>query len=368
MKVPFLDLKAQINSIRPEIDGAISRVIDSACFVNGPVLNEFEASFSSACNMQHGIGTSSGTTALHLALVSTGVNRDDEVILPANTFIATAEAVVHCGATPVFVDVDETTALADIQKVKQAITKKTRAIIAVHLFGQLAPMDQLGAIARENAIRLIEDAAQAHLAAQNGKFAGSTSDCACFSFFPGKNLGAFGDAGMILTNDKEIAERCRMLRDHGRKDKYLHEIVGFNSRMDPLQAAVLSVKFRYLEKWNQARRERAKIYDSCLKAPIRPLLVLPSNRSNYHLYVVQTPQRDALRKFLAEREIDTGIHYPVPLHLQPAFSYLEHKEGDFPVAESLATSMMSLPLFPEMTNQQQEHVISSISEYFAGKQ
>jgi dTDP-4-amino-4,6-dideoxygalactose transaminase len=363
MKVPFLDLKAQIRSIRDDIDASVKQVIDSAAFVNGPVLQKFESEFAAACDVPFGVGTSSGTTAIHLALLAMEIGPGDEVIVPVNTFIATAEAVIQSGAACVFADVDPDTALLDPDSVERSITPATKAIIAVHLFGQIAPMAALAKIARQHSLKLLEDAAQAHCATQNGRPAGSLGDCACFSFFPGKNLGAFGDAGMIITGAKDIADRSRMLRDHGRKDKYFHEIVGFNERMDPLQAAILSVKLSHLKQWNAARREKASVYNNMLSKSVTPIRVLDGNESIYHLYVIKTSVRDGLKKELQSREIDCGIHYPVPLHLQPALRFLNHKKGDFPNAEMLAETMISLPIFPELTQEQQQFVIDTVNTF-----
>jgi dTDP-4-amino-4,6-dideoxygalactose transaminase len=363
MKVPFLDLKAQINGIRPEINNAINRVIDTACFVSGPVLKEFEAGFAGECGVRYGVGTSSGTTALHLSMLALGIKEGDEVILPVNTFIATAEPVFQCGARPVMVDVDRETALLDPVKAEKAITEKTKAIIVVHLYGQVTPMNIFKQLAQKYSLKIIEDAAQAHLASQNGIYAGAFGDCSCFSFFPGKNIGAFVDAVIVLTNNQKLSETVSMLRDHGRKDKYLHKIIGFNERMDPLQAAILLVKLRYLKAWNNARMEKAAIYDQAFGPLELPIKQLPGNKSIYHLYVIKVPQRDSLQKILKEKEIDCGIHYPVPLHLQPAFRLLGYKKGDFPIAELLAETSLSLPIFPEMTIEQQHFVIDTVKEF-----
>jgi dTDP-4-amino-4,6-dideoxygalactose transaminase len=365
MKVPFLDLNAQIRGIRPELDAAIARVIDKAAFINGPVLKEFETAFAAACGVRHAVGASSGTTAIHLAMLALGIREGDEVIVPVNTFIATAEPVFQCGAKPVLVDVDPDTALIDPKKVERAITKKTKAIIAVHLFGQIAPMQALKELSRKHSLKLIEDSAQAHLASQGGFFAGALGDCGCFSFFPGKNLGAFGDAGMVVTNEPHLAEQVAMLRDHGRKDKYLHQAIGFNERMDAIQAAILQVKLKYLESWNAARREKAKIYHDAFEPLGLPIKQVSGNISIYHLYVIKAPKRDTLRKVLEENGIASGIHYPVPLHLQPALAGLGFKKGDFPVAESLAETILSLPIFPEMTMQQQQHVIDTVKNFLS---
>ncbi|MBI3742494.1 MAG: DegT/DnrJ/EryC1/StrS family aminotransferase [Chloroflexi bacterium] len=366
MSIPLVDLKAQYQSIKPEIDAALQRVVDNTAFILGKEVAEFEKNFAAFSRVQHCIGTDSGTAALHLALLLFGIKAGDEVITTTHTFIATAETISLTGARPVLVDVDPRTYNISPRAIERAITPRTRAIIPVHLYGQPAEMDAILAIARKNNLRVIEDAAQAHGAEYRGKRAGTLGDVACFSFYPGKNLGAYGDAGALVTNDDELAARARMLRDHGRSEKYTHQIVGYGYRLDALQAAILGAKLPHLDAWNARRRDIADYYTELLT---NTDLVLPDCPAHitpiYHIYAVRSNNRDALQKHLKARGIETGIHYPIPLHLQPVYENLGYARGDFPHAEQIAAEELSLPMYPELTNAQVEMIVDAVREFVA---
>jgi dTDP-4-amino-4,6-dideoxygalactose transaminase len=363
MKIPFLDLKAQYSSIKDEIHTALENVLENTAFAGGPFVAEFEKKFAAFCNTKHAMGVGSGTDALWAALIAVGAGPGDEVITVPDTFIATAEAISFCGAKPVFVDVLETTYNMDPQKLEAAITPKTKAIIPVHLFGQMADMDPIMEIARRKGIYVIEDAAQAHGAEYKGQKAGSIGHLGCFSFYPGKNLGAYGEAGGVVTNSDELADRVRMFRDHGQPKKYYHDMVGFNARMDGFQGAVLNVKLKYIDQWNEARRRNASLYGEQLKSGVDGM-VLPGEAAYakhiYHVYAVRVKNRDALMDSLSKKDVATGIHYPVPLHLTGAYESLGYKRGDFPVAEKCAAEFVSLPMFPELTEEQIRYTCDAI--------
>lgn len=367
MKVPFSDLKSQYKSIKLEIDKVIQNVLDSASFILGKETEDFEKNFASFCGAKYCVGVSSGTSALHLALLATGIKSGDEVITAPNTFIATSEAIMHSGAKVKFADIDEKTYTLDADKLEKAITSKTKAIIPVHLFGQPCDIDKIIEIAKKHNLRIIEDCAQAH-GAEYKKKKVPASGIGCFSFFPGKNLGAYGDAGAVVTNDEKIAEKCRMFRDHGRKPgaKYEHAEEGFNHRIDAIQSAVLNVKLKYLDKWTEQKREIAKKYNELFKdcKEIISPYEAPYSKHVYHLYVIRTKERDKLMEFLKKNEIITGIHYPIPLHLQPAYKHLNLNAGSFPVAEKCSKEMLSLPIFPEMTEEQTKYVCEKIRGFF----
>ncbi len=364
MKVPFLDLTAHHEPLRAEFDRAISEVIDRNAFAGGPFVEKFEGEFARFCNCQYGIGLGSGTEALWLALLAAGVGSGDEVITVPMTFMATAEAITYAGAKPVFVDVDEQTYTMDPAQLPSALSPRTKAIIPVHLFGQMADMDPILEFARAHGLTVIEDAAQAHGARYKDHMAGSLGDAACFSFYPGKNLGAFGEAGAVVTNDSEMQAKIRVLRDHGQVRKYQHALVGWNCRMDGIQAAVLSVKLRYLERGNAARRTRAHQYGAALGSleMIVPPYEAEFARHIYHVYAIRTQERDEVMRLLGENEIDCGIHYPIPVHLQEAYRHLGHERGAFPVAEKVAEEFISLPMFPELTSEQVDHVTRCLGD------
>jgi len=358
MRVPFLDLKVQYESIQDEISEALQKVLDKTAFAGGPFVAQFEEEFASFCQSEYAVGVSSGTAALWLALMGLGVGPGDEVITTANTFIATAEAISFCGAQPVFVDVDEKTFTMDSGLFEAAITDRTKAVIPVHLYGQPADMDPIMAIARSRNLLVIEDASQAHGAEYKGRRAGSMGDAGCYSFYPGKNLGAYGEAGAVVTSNKDLVDKMRALRDHGQSKKYYHGYIGWNSRMDGFQGAVLSVKLKHLPEWTEARRKNAQKYNEVLSGIDGLALPFEAEFAKhvYHIYAIRAQNRDDLMKSLSEREIYTGIHYPVPLHLQEAYSYMGLGRGSFPVSEQCADEIVSLPMFAELTGEQIAYV------------
>ena len=364
MMVPFLDLKAQYESIKDEVAVAIQQVLDKTAFAGGPFVAQFEKEFAAFCGTRFCEGVGNGTDALWMALLALGVGPGDEVITVPDTFIATAEAISFCGAKPVFVDVEEQTYNMNPSLLEAAITPKTKAIIPVHLFGQMADMDPIMEIARKRKLFVIEDASQAHGAEYKGRFAGSIGDAGCFSFYPGKNLGAYGEAGAVVTNDEELDKKIRMLRDHGQAKKYHHTYIGWNARMDGIQGAILSVKLKQLGKWTEARRRNARVYDELLNGVhgVVPPKEAPYGKHVYHLYAIRVANRDRLISALAEKEIFCGIHYPIPVHLLDAYKSLNLGEGSFPVAEKSASEFVSLPMFPELTREQIEYVASEIKK------
>ncbi|MEO0095254.1 MAG: DegT/DnrJ/EryC1/StrS family aminotransferase [candidate division WOR-3 bacterium] len=385
MQVPFMDLKRQYEMIKDEIDEAIKKTIDSCAFVAGEKVKEFENNFASYCGAKYGIAISSGTSAIYAALKALDIGRHDAVITVPYTFIATAEAISLTGATPIFVDIKEDSYTIDPEKIKEYIEKKcewiekknvlrdqekklnVKAIIPVHLYGQTADMDEIMKIAKKYNLAVIEDAAQAHGASYKEKKAGAIGELSAFSFYPSKNLGAYGQGGMVLTNNEELAEKVRMLIDHGQKERYFHEFEGWNFKMDGFQAAILNVKLNYLDDWNEDRRQNAYYYNELLNGIDK--IITPKEmdygKHIYHLYVVRVPDRDGFMKFLKENGIGTGIHYPKPLHLQKAYNHLGYKEGDFPVSEKCANEIVSLPMFPELTKHEIEYVCSKIKEWAA---
>jgi dTDP-4-amino-4,6-dideoxygalactose transaminase len=361
-KIPLVDLRAQYDSIKPAIDKAIQSVIDATAFVGGPDVKAFEHEFAAFCEVPHAVGCANGTDALHVVLRALGIGHGDEVITVPNTFIATAEAISMAGATPVFVDVLEATALMDPAKVAAAITPRTKCIMPVHLYGQPADVDAIAKAAP--GIPIIEDSAQAHGARLRGKRAGSIGIAGTFSFYPGKNLGAYGDGGAMTFRDDALAKRCAMLRDHGRLDKYLHELPGYNSRLDTIQAAILRVKLAHLDAWNAARRKIAGWYFerlaglAALQLPHVPDGVEPV----WHLFVINHDKREQLRERMAVAGIGVGIHYPVPLHLQPAYKHLGYAEGRFPIAERLSATCLSLPIYAELGEADVDRVVRALRE------
>ncbi len=364
MKVPFLDLKAHHAPLIDEFDGAIREVIESSAFAGGPFVERFEEEFAAYCGSKYAIGVGNGTDALWLTLLALGIGEGDEVITVPNTFIATAEAITYCKARPVFVDVDENTFTMNPSELKKSLTARTKAIIPVHLFGQPADMDPILEFARAHGLFVIEDAAQAHGAEYKGRKAGTMGDAGCFSFYPGKNLGAFGEAGAVVTNDAELREKIQVLRDHGQAQKYYHTLVGWNCRMDGIQAAILSIKLRHLEEANLLRRERALQYNQAFAGieGVATPFEAEYARHVYHVYAIRVQERDEVRRFLEEKGIGCGVHYPIPIHLQEACRSLGYTEGAFPVTENLAEEFLSLPMFPELTEEQTEYVASCVSE------
>ncbi len=368
MQIPFVDLKAQYQSLKQQVDPAILDVLANAQFVLGPAVEAFEKNFAAYCGTKYSVGLNSGTAALELLLRAHGIGPGDECILPANTFFATAEAVLLLGATPVLVDCDEESALIDVRAIERAITPKTKAIIPVHLFGQPADMEEILALGKSKNILVIEDACQAHGATYKGKPIGSLAAGAAFSFYPGKNLGAYGDAGGVTTDDEEIMKIVKMLREHGMPKRYHHELLGYNERMDGIQGAVLGVKLPYLDRWNEARRTHATSYRTKLMGigDIRFIAEKPDRTAVYHLFVIRTAKRDALQAHLTEHGIATAIHYPIPLHLQKPLQHLGYKEGDFPSTEKLAKEMLSLPMYAELTEGQIREVCNDVGAGMRG--
>ena len=365
MKVPFLDLKVQYASIRDEIADALQQVLDNTAFASGPFVKAFEKDFAAFCRCEFAIGVSSGTVALWMVLSGLGIGQGDEVITTPNTFIATAEAISFCGAKPVFVDVDEQTYNMNPDLLEGAITPKTKAVVPVHLFGQMADMDRIMQIARAHGLLVVEDACQAHGAEYHERRAGSIGDAGCFSFYPGKNLGAYGEAGAVVTNNAELVEKMRMFRDHGQAKKYYHSMVGWNARMDGFQGAVLSVKLKHLPAWNEARRKNAQLYNELMK---ETNVIIPFEPEYaecvYHLYIILSDRREELSEYLKEHEVHTGLHYPVPIHLQKAYQYLDHKNGDFPNTENISKECLSLPMYPELEKSQIEYVCDLIKRFY----
>jgi len=360
--IPYADLKAQYHSIKAEIDAAISGVLESSQFALGSEVAGFEKEFASYCSNSEAIGVNSGTSALHLALLAAGIGPGDEVITTPFTFVASVAAILYAGATPVYIDIDPESYNLDPGKLEPAITPRTKAILPVHIFGQPADMTPLLDIARSRGILVIEDAAQAHGAEYNGQLAGSLADLACFSFYPGKNLGAYGEAGAVVTANPEYAKTIRLLRSWGESRRYYHDLRGFNYRMEGIQGAILRVKLRHLERWTEARRSHAALYDALLKdSGVVTPRQKPYARHVYHVYAVRTQNRDALVEALKAADIQYGIHYPIPVHLQRAYRDSRYGEGSFPVAERIAGEVLSLPIYPEMQRAQIEEVCEVVS-------
>jgi dTDP-4-amino-4,6-dideoxygalactose transaminase len=363
--IPVLDLKTQYLSIKTEIDAAIQEVLDSSRFVLGPAVSDLEARVAEYCECPHAVGVASGTDALRLSLAALDVGPGDEVITTPFTFIATANTISHCGATPVFVDIDPRTFNLDAAAVKSAITPRTKAIVPVHLYGHPADMDAIMGLALEHDLRVIEDAAQAIGARFKGKRVGSFADMGCLSFYPTKNLGGYGDGGMVVTNDAELARKVNVLRRQGSATKYVADLLGFNSRLDSLQAAILGVKLDHLDEWNKARRGIAAWYGELLDGlPVRTPYVSPDVEHVYHQYTIRTERRDALREHLSGQGIGSMLYYPVPIHLQPLYSSLGYEPGSLPESERAAAEVLSLPIYPELGEDQVEQVTAAIRAFY----
>jgi dTDP-4-amino-4,6-dideoxygalactose transaminase len=362
MKVPFLDLKAHHQPIREQLDAAIRDVIDAGAFAGGPFVAKFEKEFAAYCGAAHAVGLGNGTDALWLSLLALGVGKDDEVITVPSTFMATAEAISFCGARPVFVDIDEVTYTIDPRWLERAITPRTKAIIPVHLFGQTADMEPILQIASRHGIPVIEDACQAHGATYDGRKAGTLGLAGCFSFYPGKNLGALGEAGAVVTNDADLCAKIQVLRDHGQARKYFHSQIGWNARMDGIQGAVLSVKLKHLDAANARRRAHAQLYDLMLEDNREVITPVQGARNHhvYHIYAVRVQDRDQVLQALTEKGIGCAIHYPIPVHLQEAYQFLGYRRGTFPVAERCAEEFLSLPMFPELAKAQIQTVAQEL--------
>ncbi len=368
MPIPFLNLKAQHQALKAEILAAVSEVIDNTAFAGGPYVAKFEEEFATYCTTRHAVGVGNGTDALWFALLALGVGPGDEVITVPNTFIATAEAITYCGATPVFVDIDESTYNMDPALVERAITPKTKAIIPVHLYGQMADMDPIMEIARKHNLFVVEDASQAHGAEYKGRRAGTIGHVGCFSFYPGKNLGACGEAGACVTNDPALRAKIAMFREHGQPKKYYHDVIGWNGRMDGIQGAILSIKLKHIEKWTEARRFHAQAYTRALEKVHGVLTPTEAagRRHVYHLYVLRVKNRDQMLKNLADKGVNCAIHYPVPLHLQTAYQHMGLGKGSFPIAERCAEEIISLPMFPELTPEEVQQVITTVAREVQG--
>ena len=368
MEIPFVDLRAQYRQIQNEVDPAVLAVMQRGDFILGGAVTEFEKAFAAYCGARYCIGVDSGYSALELIIRAYDIGPGDEVITAANTFIATTLGISNAGATPVLVDCDPETYNIDVNKIEAAITPRTKAIMPVHLYGQPADMDTIRAIARKHNLYVLEDAAQASGARYKGRMAGSLGDAAAFSFYPGKNLGAYSDGGAVTTNDADIAEKIRLLRNIGQKVKYFHEIKGFNNRLDTMQAAVLGVKLPYLNDWNASRRRAAATYaDLLVDLPIITPTTADYAEHIFHLYVVRVSDREALMEHLKKAGIATGLHYPIPIHLQPAYAELGYKRGDFPITEAYAETIVSLPIFPELDDEKVAYVANAIHEYMAAR-
>lgn len=359
----MVDLKAQYHAIEDEIDAKIKEIIHSSHFIIGNNVMELEKEIASYYDAKHAIGVASGTDALHLAILGCGIGKGDEVITTPFTFIATAEAITYTGARPVFVDIDEKTFNIDVKKIKKAVTKKTKAILPVHLFGLSADMEKIKGLAAEYKLKIIEDCAQSFGALYKGKKTGAIGNAGCFSFFPSKNLGCYGDGGMVITNDDSMAEKIRILRNHGQKVRYYHSVIGYNSRLDEIQAGILRVKLKRIDEYNKKRKENARLYTEKLKGAD---IITPFEPEGYyhvfHQYSIRTSKRDSILKGLTDAGIASAIYYPVPLHLQESYKDLGYKKGDFPVSEAVASDIISLPMYPELTAGQIDEVCKTIKE------
>lgn len=364
MKIPFGDLRRQYESMRGEIDAAVGRVLERGWFVLGEEVEAFEREFAAYLGARHAIGVASGTEAIQLALVAAGIQPGDEVITAANTCVPTVAGISSANAVPVLVDVDPASFNTDAAKLEEAITAKTGAILPVHLYGQAADMEPIIEIAHKHGVKVIEDAAQAHGATYKGRKLGTIGDAGCFSFYPSKNLGAYGDGGAVVTDDEETAGRLKRLRNYGEERRYYHATKGINSRLDEIQAAILRVKLVHLERWNARRREIAAMYDSEINTDlVQKPARLSYGEHNYHLYVVRCGERDAMQQHLASRGVATFIHYPIPIHLQDAYRDLGKREGDYPAAENCAREVLSLPIFPELTDAEVHYVAESVNSF-----
>ena len=363
--IPYLDLRAQIQPLRAELDAAVARTIDHCSFCLGPDVAQFEKDFAKFCGAEHCVAFNSGTSALHIAMLLLGVGPGDEVVTTPYTFVATSWAISYGGAQPVFVDVDDTTFNLDAKLMEKAITPRTKAVMPVHLYGQPFDVDAVREICRRHKLPMVEDSAQAHGAKWQGRVIGTFGEISCFSFYPGKNLGAFGEGGALVTNNAEFAKRARSLREHGSTVRYYHDEVGFNYRMEGFQGAVLGIKLKHLEKWTRERQRVARRYTELLAdTPLQLPREAAGAESVWHLYVVRHPRRDGLKKFLEENQVGCALHYPVPLHLQKCYASLGYQAGDFPVAEKAARECLSLPIFPELTDAQIQRVADVVKGFF----
>jgi len=363
--VPYLDLRAQLKPLRAELDAAIARTLDNCSFCLGPDVAQFEKDFAAFCGAQHALGFNSGTSALHVAMLLLGVGPGDEVITTPYTFIATSWAISYCGAKPVYVDIDEGTFNLDPKLIERAITPRTKAVLPVHLYGQPFDVDAVAAICKQHHLPFVEDAAQAHGAKYKGKSIGTFGAVSCFSFYPAKNLGACGEGGALVTNDAALAARAKSLREHGSTVRYHHDEVGYNYRLEGIQGAVLGVKLKHLAHWTRERQRVAARYAELLAdTPLQLPMVTAGNDSAWHLYTVRSPRRDELKKHLDANGVGNAVHYPMPLHLQKVYATLGHQAGDFPVAEKASREVLSLPMFPELTEAQIQRVADVVQDFF----
>jgi dTDP-4-amino-4,6-dideoxygalactose transaminase len=362
VRVPFVDLQAQHRALNDQIEAAVRDVLARGDFVLGAAVEQFEAQFAELIGVRHAVGVGSGLAATELALRAAGIGPGDEVITAANTFIATVCAIAAVGARPVLVDVSPDTYTLDPAALAAAVSPRTRAVVPVHLYGHPVDVDGVLAVARQHHLAVIEDAAQAHGARYRGRCVGGFGDAAAFSFYPSKNLGACGDGGLVVTDDDQIASRIRLLRNYGQRAKYHHSVVGTNSRLDTLQAGILSVKLPHLPAWNEARRRHAATYGALLSGHVHAPRAAAEVEHVYHLYVIETDRRDEVQRLLRDRGVQTGVHYPIPVHLQDAFSHLGHRQGDFPVTEAAAGRILSLPMYPELTEAQIEYVAEALGD------
>ena len=363
MKVNFVDIGRQTSSIREEINKAVEKVIDTSGFILGEEVESFEKEFANYCGVRFAAGVDSGISALELSLRALGIGENNEVITQANTFIATVGSIAAVGAKPVLVDINPENYNLDIEKIEEKITKKTKAIIPVHLYGNPTDMDEIKEIAEKYDLKIVEDACQSHGAKFKGKRTGSFGELGCFSFYPGKNLGGFGDGGIVVSNNEELINKIKMMRNYGQSKKYYHDFLPFNKRLDSIQAAILRVKLKQLDGWNEKRRKNAKVYDSLLKDLVITPKISPDNETVYHLYVIQTDKRDELLSHLNNNGIGAGVHYPIPIHLQKSFNHLNLREGEFPVTERIAKRIISLPMFPELKKEEIEYVCEKVKEF-----
>lgn len=362
-KIQLVDLSVQHKALKKELNTAVLRVVGSSQFILGQEVSDFEEKFARFCDAGYAVGVDNGVSALELGMRALGIRTDDEVLTPVNSFIASSSSITFTGATPCLVDCDEETFNIDLQDAERRLSKKTRAIMPVHLYGQPAQMEEIKTFAKRHNLFIIEDACQAHGAVYKGRRVGSFGDIAAFSFYPGKNLGAWGDAGCLVTNSKKISQTVSQMRNYGQKEKYHHKFVAWNRRMDTIQAAVLLVKIKYLDRWNKKRQEIAKKYRQRLSGLSIALPVTAPGRTHvYHQFVIRSPKRDLLKEHLAKKGIATGIHYPIPIHLQEAYKSLGYKKGDFPVAEKVSKEILSLPMYPEMTDKQIDYVVEAVKE------
>ncbi|HTV63654.1 MAG TPA: DegT/DnrJ/EryC1/StrS family aminotransferase [Verrucomicrobiae bacterium] len=363
--IPYFDLPAQIRAIRKELDQALARTLDNCSFCLGPDVAQFEKEFAEYCGAKHCVGFNSGTSALHVAMLSLGVGPGDEVLTTPFTFVATSWAISYVGAKPVFVDIDDTTFNINPAWLDKAVSPRTKAVLPVHLYGQPFDVDAVLNVCRKHKLPMVEDACQSHGAKYRGKTIGTFGEISCYSFYPGKNLGACGEGGALVTNNPDLAARAKSLREHGSTKRYFHDEIGFNYRMEGFQGAVLGVKLKHLPNWTAERRRVARRYSECLKdTPLQLPREADLAESVWHLYVVRHPRRDELKKFLEEQGVGCAIHYPIPLHLQKAYAHLGHRAGDFPVAEKAARECLSLPIYPELTDAQIGRVVEAIKGFF----